>query len=102
MPEYYSNALLAHKGGVVKYGEKLTLTEEQAAALGSKVIPAEVANPDKPVNEMTIKELKPLAKAANVENYTAMNRSQLVEALSAKQVEQPELTDVIADEPSSD
>lgn len=41
MPKYQANAYLAHAGQIVKVGENLELTAEQAERLGDKVTKVE-------------------------------------------------------------
>lgn len=81
MAEYIATSILAHNGKPVWPGEQLTLDEEAAQALGTKVVPLEVGEPDKPLSEMLMKELRPLAKAAGIEGYSTKDKDELIAAL---------------------
>lgn len=98
MPKFIANGLIYLNGRTHRHGAEITLTDEQAKALGKKVVPMEVAKPATPLKEMTLKELKPLAKSAGVENYSKLDKMELVSVLEAVQPEVVE-TD---DEPGSD
>ena len=110
MPQFYSNSILIQDGKVYRRGQELTLTEEQAEALGNKVIAKDVADPFKPISEMSVKELKSLAKKTGIDGYSNMNKAELASELEALQAAAnpdgvatpaPEV-EVIADEPSGD
>ena len=90
MEKFVANDLLAHNGRVVFEGQELSLTEEQAERLGSKVTPLEVAKPDKPVEEMTLTELRGLAKKAGVESYSRKDKATLKAELSGQVTEPAE------------
>lgn len=94
MPEFVVNGLLQKKGKVYRPGQVIELTKEQADELGDKVVPVEVAKPNKPISEMGVKELRPLAKAANIESYSTKTRDELIAALEGLVV--------ATDEPSGD
>lgn len=96
MPLYAAAAVLIHNGKGVHPGDKITLTEEQAQALGMKVLPVGVTEPEKPFAEMFVKDLKPLAKAAGIEGYSGMDKGELVKALEGAQQAAP-AKDVNAD-----
>lgn len=86
MPEFYATSILAHNGKAVQPGQQLTLDQEVADRLGKKVVPVEVATPTKPYDQMLMKELRPLAKAAGIEGYSTKERGELLAALQPLQV----------------
>ena len=83
MPNVISNSILSHKGKIYRHGEELTLDAETIEALGTKVLPPEAVDPEKPLSELPLKELRPLAKAAGVENYSKKGKDDLVAELEA-------------------
>lgn len=92
MAKYLANGIIEHEGKVYRPGDAIELTEEQAAPLKQKVLPFELADPEKPVSELTVKELRPLAKKAGIEKAGTLNRGELIDELEA----------VKSDEQSSD
>lgn len=109
MPKYITNGIIVQKGRALKDGAVIELTEEQAERLGRKVIPLEVADPDKPIDTLNLKELKDLAKAAGVEGYSRKDKASLVSVLTHIQqgipASEPELEtfpDVVVSDDESD
>lgn len=83
MPDFKSNGIIHHEAKTYFPGATINLTQEQADALGARVIPMAVAAPEKAIADMNLKELKATAKAAKVPGYTSMDKGELVTALSA-------------------
>lgn len=105
MPEYTANGILSHGGRAVRPGERIKLTEDQAAALGKKVTPTQVTDPNMPISEMGVKQLRSLAKISSIENYSKMDKAELQKqlgALSNQPASEPEQVEVIPDEPARD
>lgn len=106
MPEFIANGILKHRGKVLFAGASLTLTEEQAERLGTKVTPKEVAQPAKTFDEMNVKELRATAKKAGIDKPTTLDRAELLAALgaiapAAAVPAAPIEVEVKADEPAS-
>lgn len=109
MGKYKSNGILIHNGSTVWPGDELELTDEQAVELGARVLPLEVADPEKPLDEYLLKDLKSLAKKAGITGYSGKDKGTLVTELSALSEDaevsaapSPDEVEVVADEPSGD
>lgn len=93
MPKYLATGIIHKAGKVYRDGAEVELTEEQAAALKDHVAPMELADPDKPLEDMTKKELVAVAQAANVEGYSRMTKDQLYSVLTGIPVPEQAVTD---------
>lgn len=80
MPKYTANAYLVHQGKIVPIGETVELSAEQAERLGEKVTMVEETS----LEDMTVAELKDIAKAKGIEGYGEMKKAELIAALSGK------------------
>ena len=100
MPEYKAKGYLIHEGRIIKTGETVELTTEQAERLGDKVgvsaggsasASAEDNDPkgteegEKPLREMTVAALRDIAQDYDIPNYSKMNKDELVQAIEARQ-----------------
>lgn len=101
MPHYQVNGILYHKGKVYRGGAEVELSEEVAAQLGDTVAPLALADPDKPLDQMTLKELQTVAQAANVEGYSKMRKPELYSVLTGIPVTEKAVADD-GDESGSD
>lgn len=82
--EYITNGMvLKHEGKMYPDGSRVTMDEELAKKFGGRLTLAEVAAPDKPLEEKTVKELRALAKTANVADYWNKDKAALVSELKA-------------------
>lgn len=82
MPKFITTGIIVKSGKVYRDGAEIELSEEAAAILKDHVAPMELADPDKPLDEMTKKELVAVAQAANVEGYSRMTKDQLYSVLT--------------------
>lgn len=82
MPDFIATVILSKNGKPYHPGDTINLTKEQADNLGPKVVPASVVDPDKPIADMGLKELKVLAADAGVEGYSRKSKKELVEILT--------------------
>lgn len=91
MSKYVAQEFLVHKGELVAIGGTVELTEEQAKRLGAKVILQDEAaeddmvDYDKPLEDMTVKELKAEAKELGITGYSGMDREQLIAAIEGEE-----------------
>lgn len=99
MPTYLVTGIVVKNGKPYKAGTQIELSEEIASQLTGHVAPMELADPDKPLDEMTLKELQSVAQAANLEGYSKMRKAELHSALTGIPI--PEQA-VIDDEPTGD
>lgn len=84
MPKYVAKSYLLHEGKIVRDGEEVELTSEQAERLGDKVQNPTVANNEeyeKPLEEYNVRELRDFADQKNIEGYYDMRKDELIEAL---------------------
>lgn len=86
MPEYTVIGILGHKGKTFREGDSIDLSEDVAEQLMANdvVVPKELSDPDKPLDEMTLKELKVVARKANVESYSTKSKAELYAILTGK------------------
>lgn len=89
MNEYITHVIIAGKEKTKWPGDRVQLTDEQAAAYGKNVSLAEIAAPDKPLEEKTVKELRGLAKTAGVAGYWDLSKEALVTELKAVGDDEP-------------
>lgn len=82
MPLYIAMVILSKQGRPYHPGDEIELTKAEAENLGSKVIPKEVADPNKSPQDMNIKELKQMASSAGIDGYSRKSKPQLVAALT--------------------
>lgn len=80
MPKYTANVYLVHHGKVIPIGDTVELTEEQAKLLGEKVTLVD----DPSLDDLTVAELKDMAKSQGIEGYAEMKKAELITALSGK------------------
>lgn len=100
MAEYISNIYLIKNGKTIaRPGETVDLSDKEAEAYGSRVVAAEIAIPNKPLQDLKLKELYTLAKRAGVPSYSTLNKGELVAVLSDVKAPEPV---VIEDEQSDD
>jgi Rho termination factor, N-terminal domain len=78
MPTYQAKAPLSKHGKYIAPGEKLELTVEQAKKLGDKVAMTQVAK----LEDKTVEELKDIAKAKSVKDYSSMKQDELIKAIT--------------------
>lgn len=89
---YKANAYLLHQGKRVDVGEEVQLTDEQAKPLleQNKVVkPGETVTAanggevktEKSLEDMTLTELKEIAKAADIDGYSSMKKEELIAAI---------------------
>lgn len=87
MAKYIAVSVIKHDGKMYHPGFELEMTPEQAEKLGKHVVAKEVAAPEKSLNQMTVKELKALADKAGIENYSKLDKAELVAVIEAVQPE---------------
>lgn len=92
--KYTSLIYLSHNESIVRPGEVVELTDEQAERLAGKVEPLNVENKgnneqtDKDnethYQDMKVAQLKEIAKNKGIENSSDMKKQELVDALKQK------------------
>ena len=85
MPKFTSNAYLTHNGTLVKKGDEVELTAEQAEYLGDKVTAIEVEEKSPSLSDNTVAELKTLAEGMSIDGFSNMKKDELIEAIEEKQ-----------------
>lgn len=85
MPEYIAKSVIRHEGKTHFPENRFTATEAVGNALveHKRAVPAEVADPNQPLEEKGVTELRSLAKAAGVKNYWDKRKEELVADLKA-------------------
>lgn len=82
MPRYIANEYLVHEGVLIQTGQEVELTEEKAEELGNKV---GLSGKDK-LAELTVPELKEIARDNGLEGYAELKKDELVEVLAENEV----------------
>lgn len=101
MPSYMVTGIIHKEGKVYRSGDEIVLSESHAAEFPKgELLPMELADPGKPIDQMDKKELVALAQKANLEGYSRMNKGQLYAALTGIPV--PEEAKAVTDDGQSD
>lgn len=89
MTKYISKAYLSDKGKIVKPGEELELTKEQAYRLGDKVESVQ-GEEEAPVtlHDFTVDELHELAEDNGLEGYSKLKKGDLIALIEGTEQEQ--------------
>jgi hypothetical protein len=95
---YFAKAYLVDHGKIVKPDETLTLEKVQADKLGEKVKTATVAD----LSKFKLTDLQAIAKAGNVQGYSALNKDQLVAKLTGTEVPKEEKEEVTGKDPAAE
>ncbi len=85
MPKFKSNAYLTHNGALVKIGEEVELTAEQAKHLGDKVTAIQEEIKNSSLYDNTVAELKTLAEGMEIDGFGNMKKDELIQAIEEKQ-----------------